>query len=155
VATVVRVERLGRPKLARAEVVRLGNLMLAELDLESAELSVLLTNDDFICELNRSYRRKNQPTDVLAFPMDDSATGSGTRLLGDVVISLETAGRQASEANHALRTQVALLLAHGLLHLVGYDHVTRAQKHTMDAKTELLVARAGRRRPRGRSRRPG
>jgi probable rRNA maturation factor len=152
---VVRVERLGRPKLTRVKVERLGNLMLAELGLEHAELSVLLTGDDLIEELNRSYRRERHPTDVLAFPMDESPPGSGPRLLGDVVISLETAGRQAKKAGHSLSREVTTLLAHGLAHLVGHDHVTKAEKAAMDALTELLVAVAGRRRPRGPTRKAG
>ena len=145
---MVRVEGLGRPRLARAEVERLGNLMLAELGLERAELSVLLTGDELIGELNGSYRRRHHPTDVLSFAMDESRPRSGPRLLGDVVISLETAGRQAKRAGHSLSLEVTTLLAHGLLHLLGYDHVTKAEKTAMDAETELLVARASRRRPR-------
>ena len=145
---MIRVERVGRPRLARAEVERLGNLMLAELGLEPAELSVLLTGDELIGELNGSYRRQHRPTDVLAFAMDESRPRSGPRLLGDVVISLETAGRQAKKAGHSLTREVTTLLAHGLLHLVGYDHVTKAEKVAMDAKTEVLVARASHRRPR-------
>jgi probable rRNA maturation factor len=148
VPTVVRIERLGRPKLTPAEVRRLANLMLAELGLEQAELSVLLTGDELMAELNGSYRGKRRPTDVLAFAMDESAPRSGPRMLGDVVISLETAGRQAKRARHSLVREVTILLAHGLLHLVGHDHVTGTEKATMDARTELLVARASRRQPR-------
>jgi probable rRNA maturation factor len=122
--------------------------MLAELGLEQAELSVLLTGDELIRELNGSYRRQHHPTDVLAFAMDESLPRAGPRLLGDVVISLETAGRQAKKAGRPLSREVTTLLAHGLLHLVGYDHLTKAEKVAMDAKTELLVARASRRRPR-------
>ncbi len=129
--------------------------MLSELGLEPAELSVLLTGDDLICELNRAYRRKNKPTDVLAFPMDESPVSSGPRLLGDVVISLETAGRQANETGRSLSGQVALLLAHGLLHLVGHDHATRADRISMEAVTERLVAAASRRGRRTRARPPG
>ncbi len=146
--TVVRVERVGRPRLARAEVERWANLMLAELGLDRAELSVLLTGDDLMRELNRSYRHQHRPTDVLAFAMDESRPRVGPRLLGDIVISLETAGRQAKKARHSLAREVTTLLAHGLLHLVGYDHLTEAEKGAMDAQTELLVAHASRRRPR-------
>jgi probable rRNA maturation factor len=122
--------------------------MLAELGLEQAELSVLLTGDELISELNGSYRRRHRPTDVLAFAMDESLPRAGPRLLGDVVISLETAGRQAKKAGHPLSREVTTLLAHGLLHLIGHDHLTKAEKAAMDARTELLVARASRRRPR-------
>ena len=108
-----------------------------------AELSVLLTNDPFIRSLNREHRAKDRPTDVLAFPLDAAGT-SRARLLGDVVISLDTAARQARAKRQDLRQEVRFLLAHGLLHLVGYDHVTAVGKREMDRMTRRLV-RAARR----------
>ncbi len=116
--------------------------MLAELGLSSAELSVLLTNDAHIEHLNGVYRNKRKPTDVLAFAMgegEDSAPASPSRLLGDVVISMDMAARQAQKRRHALLDEVTFLLAHGLLHLVGYDHRTDAEERRMDAMTRRLV----------------
>lgn len=114
--------------------------MLTELGLAEAELSVLLTGDSAIQELNRTYRRKNRPTDVLAFPMDEAPSGAMPRLLGDVVISLETAGRQAQSAGHSLAREATELLAHGLLHLLGYDHLSQADTESMRAMAARLVA---------------
>ena len=117
--------------------------MLVELELEHAELSVLLTNDAQIHALNLEHREKDKPTDVLSFPLDEGggADGfvSGTRVLGDVVISLDTAARQARGRKRELLPEVRFLLAHGLLHLLGFDHGNPAEKREMDAMTRRLV----------------
>lgn len=126
--------------------------MLRELSLEDAELSVLLTNDQRIQELNREHRGKDKPTDVLAFPLDledapkrgraARSAGETPPLLGDVVISLETALRQARSRKRELFAEVRFLLAHGILHLIGYDHATAAEKREMDRETRRLVRAA-------------
>lgn len=117
--------------------------MLRALELENAELSVLLTNDAKIHELNREHRGKDRPTDVLAFPLDDSDDDpSPLRLLGDVVISLDTALRQARGRRRELADEVRFLLAHGILHLIGYDHGTPDEKREMTRMTRRLVAAA-------------
>jgi len=117
--------------------------MLVELELAHAELSVLLTNDAQIHALNLEHRQKDKPTDVLSFPLDEGggADGfvSGTRILGDVVISLDTAARQARGRKRELLPEVRFLLAHGVLHLLGYDHGNPAEKRVMDAMTRRLV----------------
>src|SRR5256885_12781880 len=111
--------------------------MLDCLGLVDAELSVLLTDDEEIHELNRVFRRRVQPTDVLAFSMQEGtkvgAKGAtpGPELLGDVVVSVETARRQARRRRRTLATEVRELLAHGLLHLAGYDHRTSTEERTM------------------------
>lgn len=99
------------------------------------ELSVLLTDDEGIRELNRDYREKDRPTDVLSFPQDDPV------LLGDIVISIETMVRQADELSVPEGFELARLLVHGLLHLLGYDHVKggRQAKKMKDKEEELLV----------------
>lgn len=115
--------------------------MLESLDLGEAELSVLLCDDETIRELNRRYRKKNKPTDVLAFPMQEGPGPSfDTGVLGDVVISLPTAARQAVQRDRPIIQEVTFLLAHGLLHLVGYDHATAPEEREMTAKTRDLMA---------------
>lgn len=116
--------------------------MLDALNLGHAELSVLLTNDAGIHELNRLHRHKDRPTDVLAFPLELESDGHGEPLLGDIVISLETAQRQADSRRRPLVAEVRFLLAHGLLHLVGYDHDTAARKKKMDRMARALVKSA-------------
>lgn len=117
--------------------------MLRALELPEAELSILLCDDATIHVLNRDHRRKNKPTDVLAFAMREAKTGAWeAEVLGDVVISLDTAARQAAERGRPLWDEVTMLLAHGLLHLLGFDHQTRAQERRMTARTDLLCAAA-------------
>jgi probable rRNA maturation factor len=117
--------------------------------MQRAELSILLCDDATIHELNRRHRRKNKPTDVLAFAMAEALEGPDqSALLGDVVISLDTARRQAEARQVPLLDEVTLLLAHGLLHLLGYDHQTRAEERRMTARTDLLRAAAVETRPR-------
>ncbi len=114
--------------------------MLRALSLERAELSVLLTDDRTIRVLNRDHRDRDKPTDVLAFPLDEDDVPEGLpRLLGDVVISLDTAARQAEGRRRPLAAEVRLLLAHGLLHLLGRDHDTPSKKKRMTADTKALV----------------
>jgi probable rRNA maturation factor len=133
----------GSPALLPSVVRRIADAMLEELGLERAELSVLLTNDQEIHALNLEHRQKDRPTDVLAFPLEEGegvvGAGNGVRLLGDVVISLDTAARQARGRKRELLPEVRFLLAHGLLHLIGYDHGTPVEKRAMDAMTRRLV----------------
>ncbi|WP_079653428.1 rRNA maturation RNase YbeY [Thermocrinis minervae] len=93
---------------------------LRMLDLEGVEVSVFLCSDETIRELNRIYRNKDKPTDVLSFELNENV-GKFT-LLGEIVISLDTAKRQAQELKHSLEEELKRLLAHGLVHLLGYDH---------------------------------
>ena len=115
-------------------------MLVAKSEADS-ELSVLLCDDSTIAELNERFRSKKGPTDVLAFSMRE---GDGAEMaedvLGDVVISLDTARRQASERDRPIVAEVAFLLAHGLLHLLGFDHQTDAEEAIMNTETEALVA---------------
>lgn len=123
------------------EVRSAAEAMLRSLKLPRAELSVLLCDDATIHELNRDYRKKNKPTDVLAFAMREGEDGHlAGDLLGDVIISLETATRQAKERGVVTRDEVMMLLAHGLLHLLGWDHQTDADDRRMRAETDRMLA---------------
>lgn len=114
--------------------------MLAALGAD-AELSIALVGDEEMQRLNAAYRGKDRPTDVLSFEMGDDAPG-GVRLLGDVVISLDTAARQAAEHGVGLAEEVRVLLAHGLLHLLGYDHErSRPEARRMFARQRALLRR--------------
>lgn len=117
--------------------------MLDTLQLKDAELSILLTSDDQIHILNRDYRKKDRPTDVLAFAMREGKHGElAGDVLGDVVISLQTAARQAPEQGRSMQEEVTFLLAHGLLHLLGWDHDTDAKDRAMRRETERLCRAA-------------
>jgi len=110
----------------------------------TAEVSVLLVGDAAMARLNRTHRGVKGPTDVLAFPLRE---GPWSRLaaeaLGDVVISVATARRQAREAGTDLRAELALLLIHGILHLLGYDHGTGAERRRMWRKQRAILLACG------------
>jgi len=107
---------------------------------EACEVSVLLTDDPEIQSLNHQYRQIDAPTDVLAFAMSEGVDGDlNPDLLGDLVISISTAKRQASWQNHSLETELALLTAHGVLHLLGYDHQTLEETAIMFKKQEAIL----------------
>ena len=120
--------------------------MLAALELVDVELSLALVDDAVIAELNRDFRGKDRPTDVLAFSMREGEPApriAGEReMLGDVVISIPTARRQATKARRSVLDEVTMLVAHGLLHLLGYDHATRSEERVMTARTRELEAAA-------------
>jgi probable rRNA maturation factor len=117
--------------------------MMRALQLQKSELSVLLTDDDQIQELNRDYRKKNRPTDVLAFAQREGEKRElAGEILGDVVVSVPTAARQAKAAGRGVLDEVTMLLAHGLLHLLGWDHDTDAKDRAMRAETERLCRAA-------------
>ncbi len=119
--------------------------MLLALKLDHRELSILLCNDETIHALNREYRGYDKPTDVLAFAFQEVAEGivmPDTPLLGDVIISVDTARRQAKERSWAIVEEVTFLLAHGLLHLLGFDHRNRGEERRMMALTDGLRAAA-------------
>lgn len=101
---------------------------------DRVEISVLLCDDGAIAALNRKYCRKNAPTDVLSFEQEGPATTPGARALGDIVISLETAERNRGGDRSLVRREVEMLFCHGLLHLLGYDHGTRAERAEMQRK---------------------
>ena len=90
------------------------------------EISVLFADDKFIRTLNNKYRGIDKPTDVLSFSLQEGAIKSpeveSDKLLGDIIISVETAQKQADNLNHSMEKELTVLLIHGLLHLTGYDH---------------------------------
>jgi rRNA maturation RNase YbeY len=109
------------PEVA-VRMARRGRRLLRALRLPDAELSLLLVSDAVMRELNRDWRGKDRPTDVLSFAQAEGPGGAPAGLLGDVVISLDTARRQAAERAETLASELDRLLIHGVLHLLGYDH---------------------------------
>jgi probable rRNA maturation factor len=144
----LRVERSAlAPRGLRARLERRAVAMLALLQLEKAELSLVLSGDEQIRELNKIYRGKDKPTDVLAFPMREGDFGRlhaalPSRLLGDVIVSVPTARRQARTAKREALGEITMLVAHGLLHLLGWDHETPSKDRKMRAETDRLVSAA-------------
>jgi len=136
----VSVSMRGRrvPSLA-TRLGRVARRLLRRLDLGETELSILLVNDREMRALNRRYRGIDRPTDVLAFAQREGAGGTPDGLLGDVVISVDTATRQAREVGESLGREVDRLLIHGLLHLLGYDHErSAAEARRMQRRERML-----------------
>ena len=108
------------------------------------EVSLTVCDNEYIKELNRDYRGKDAPTDVLSFPMLDFDSPETETLLGDIVISLERAEEQAKEYGHSLLRELCFLSVHSALHLMGYDHVDDEEGRLyMEAKQEEILNRLG------------
>ena len=120
---------------------RRARAFLSTLGRGEAELSVLLTTDAGIRALNRRWRRKDEATDVLSFPLSDPP-GIGP-VLGDVVISIDTAVRRCGTDAPTVRVELDRYLAHGLLHLLGFDHERKADAEEMASREEALVRGGG------------
>ncbi len=109
---------------------------------EKIEVSIFFTDDEMIRELNHKYREINKPTDVLSFAFEDDEDSfplvGENRILGDIIISVETARRNAQEANHSLEWEINILILHGLLHLLGYDHL-KDKDYELMHKKELEI----------------
>jgi probable rRNA maturation factor len=118
-----------------------GRQFLDQLGRPEAALSVLLVRDAEIRRLNRHWRKKDRATDVLSFPISDQS-GNGA-LLGDVVISVETAARRARRGRFSIDEELDRYLAHGVLHLLGYDHEQAADAREMAEKEAELTGAAG------------
>ena len=114
---------------------------LKDLGCDDSELSILITGDKEIHELNMGYLKRDKPTNVLAFPMNEEGYDVNTLMLGDIVISAETAKREALEMGITLRHRACELLVHGLLHLMGYDHeISEQEEKRMQREEKRLLA---------------
>lgn len=114
--------RLRRTGIPKDELAAFALDVLGRLELEG-EVGVKLCSDAAMAAYNKTYRHKAGPTDVLSFP-DGAADPEGSVYIGDIVIAVPVAERQAKEAGHSLATELKYLLLHGILHLAGYDHET-------------------------------
>ncbi|WP_427339552.1 rRNA maturation RNase YbeY [Caloranaerobacter sp. DY30410] len=122
------------------------NVILECLKLEGLsnnyEVSVSFVDNEEIRKLNREYRGKDSPTDVLSFPMKDEEIDQDyTPILGDIVISAEKALQQSIEFGHSFKREVAYLTAHSMFHLMGYDHETEEEKLVMRQKEKEVMKR--------------
>ncbi|MEW5976659.1 MAG: rRNA maturation RNase YbeY [Acidobacteriota bacterium] len=134
-AAIFNRQRKHRVAIGRLE--RFCVALLKQLKTPDAEFSLLLTSDRTIRRYNRDYRHQDKATDVLSFPTDRSAEDPDFRnaYIGDMIVSVETAQRQASVRKHSLETELKTLIIHGVLHLLGYDHETdRGQMGRKEAR---------------------
>lgn len=132
-------------KREMAEFIRKVLLTLEKmgrLDYDIDEVSIALVDDEAMTGLNRKFRRKNKTTDVLTFPADDSYGDPDrkARPLGDIVISVDQARRQAVQEKHSLGTELRYLILHGILHALGHDHETDGgEMNALEVEVRALV----------------
>jgi rRNA maturation RNase YbeY len=128
-------------RISEKKIRQTASVILSALDYPDAELSILIVDDQQIAQLNRQYLNRKGPTNVIAFCMRQGQFSDITpNLLGDVVISADTAQREAQSAGISMQDRFDQLLIHGTLHLLGYDHEnTEAEAHRMEKKTEELL----------------
>jgi probable rRNA maturation factor len=100
---------------------------------------VVLCDDAYIYPLNRDYRGKDKATDVLSFAQREGEFALANDILGDVIISIETAQRQAQERGHTVEKEIRILLIHGILHLLGYDHIEDDEAEEMEAEERSIL----------------
>jgi len=118
----------------------------AALEQQSApddDITIVLTDDDQMRELNLDYLGVDAPTDVLSFPASESDPETGARYLGDILISVHRAAQQAQAAGHSLQAEAQLLVVHGTLHLLGHNHIEAEQKARMWAAQAEILKRLG------------
>lgn len=115
-----------------------------------AEISINFVDNNEMKELNRNYRQKDEPTDVISFAMQESVEGEPEILgedipltLGDIVISIDKAKEQAEEYNHTLERELGFLAVHGFLHLLGYDHINKEDEVVMFKRQEEILGEFG------------
>ena len=115
---------------------------------ENGEGSATRTNNDYVQQLNKQYRGIDRPTDVLSFALNESEEpeiedGPDVNVLGDLIISVERAQEQAADYGHSVRREVAFLTVHGMLHLLGYDHMEEADRLEMEAEQRFVMEKLG------------
>jgi probable rRNA maturation factor len=121
----------------------IDTVMLAESVEYPVELSLLITGDETVHDLNHRYRQMDSTTDVLAFAFQEDTdfpqSPDGISHLGEVIVSYPQANRQATEQGHPLNLEIAILTIHGTLHLLGYDHEDDEDAHVMQAKERKIL----------------
>jgi probable rRNA maturation factor len=134
-------DRQDRYRIAHEEIKKKAKTILNALECHDGELSILIVNDPEIAKLNKTYLGRSGPTNVIAFSMQEGPFGQiSPNLLGDVVISLDTAAREAEDAGISVESRLDQLLIHGVLHLFGFDHdKTSEQAKAMRMKEEELL----------------
>jgi|FaiFalDrversion2_1042247.scaffolds.fasta_scaffold05124_1 probable rRNA maturation factor len=142
----VRIDPPFRREVSAAWLRRVARVALAAEGVRAAEVGIFVTDDGTVRALNRAYAGEDAPTDVLSFSLQEGEgfpMPDGLLRLGEVVISLPTARRQAQAAGRPLLAEMAHLLVHGLLHLLGYDHATPSQERRMRQRERDILSALG------------
>ncbi|WKA56335.1 rRNA maturation RNase YbeY [Planococcus shixiaomingii] len=119
-------------------------------EIGTAEVSVTFVTNDMIQDINKEYRGKNEPTDVISFAMEELGEGEleivglmAPRTLGDIIISLDRTKEQAADYGHSFERELGFLAVHGFLHLLGYDHMTKEDEKKMFSRQEEILSSLG------------
>jgi probable rRNA maturation factor len=127
------------------EIMRAADVVGEIYGVENSELSITLTDDEHIHALNKKFRGVDRATDVLSFAFRESdepeVIGAEFEVLGDVIISLERAKAQAEEFRHSFLREIIFLEVHGLLHLLGYDHIADDERQEMETEQRFIMER--------------
>jgi probable rRNA maturation factor len=135
---MIHIESSVQPQPVESDLIERAALAVLAQESKEGELTVFLSDDAQLHELNLEFLGVDAPTDVLSFPASETDPETGKPYLGDVIISAARAEEQARSAGHRLEAEVQLLVVHGVLHLLGYDHAEPEEKARMWA----LQARA-------------
>lgn len=136
----IKIKNLQRKKVSLRNLKKLANKTLAHQGVDEKEISILLVDDKTIKDFNKQYLKKNYPTDVLAFRMQDGEFSHlHPEILGDVIISLDTAAFRAEEFKTSFEYESQLYLVHGILHLLGFDDGNPKKRNKMRAIQEEIL----------------
>lgn len=145
-------DEIGEIKEEEQTMVKELLLLAAETEgvKEGSEVSVTFVDNERIQEINREYRDKDQPTDVISFAMEEMGEGEMAiigddipKLLGDIIISIPRAREQAEEYGHSFARELGFLAVHGFLHLLGYDHMTKEDEEKMFTRQNKILEAYG------------
>ena len=131
------------------DTVRKAAYTVGELyGLDNAEVSITFTDNEHIHAINRDYRNVDRPTDVISFALNEGDEpeiegGAPVNVLGDIIISVEKAVEQASDYGHSVEREVAFLTVHGMLHLLGYDHIEEDDRKEMRREEDFVMEKLG------------
>ena len=140
-------DELAVEEILETEIIRAAKVVGELYGAENSELSITLTDDEHIHELNKNYRGVDRPTDVLSFAFRESEEpeilNPQIEILGDIIISLERAKIQSENFGHSYLREVIFLTVHGLLHLLGYDHIDDADRIEMEREQDYIMTQLG------------
>ncbi len=128
------------------ELKRVLEYAVKKENLEKVEFNVIIVDNSYIHELNKTYRGMDRETDVITFALEDEeevVNGSDSRILGDIYISIDKAKIQAEEYHHSLKRELSFLAVHGFYHLLGYDHIKKEEEKIMFSRQEEVLNECG------------
>lgn len=145
--TVLIDKKISVEENVESEIIRAAQVVGKIYGAENSEVSITLTDDENIHELNKKFRGIDRPTDVLSFAFRESdepeILNAKIETLGDIIISVERAKVQAEEFGHSFLREIIFLEVHGLLHLLGYDHIEENDRAEMEAEQKFVMNELG------------